>query len=474
MFRDVDEALRYIRDKKIAMVDLKTADLIGRWRHMVYKTGHDDEKIFTKGTGTSLSSYPGFKTIEAGDMTIVPDPTTGFLDPFAEIPTLSFICDILSNDGTPFELDPRYVARKAEAYLRKLVPGGSTLWGPELEFYLFDEARYHSDVREAFYRVDSAEAYWNAGSEGGQGFNLAYTKGSQADPPRDRFCNLRSRMVQLLEEAGVPIKYHHHESGSAGQMEIESYFLPLVGAGDAVLKMKYIIKNAAARAGKSATFMPMPLFSESTNGMHYHQYVTDGKRSLFWDPKGYGGLNRMAHSYIAGILSHVQAVLALTNASTNSYRRLGGYRAAPNYVFFSVGNRTAAIRIPAYAINEKEVRVEFRMPDATGNPYLSLAAMLMAGLDGVEKNLDPTKEGFGPYEENFNLQEVVEKYRLSRAPDSLEAALLALEKDHAFLTKDNVCPEALVKAWIKVKETLEIVPLLKRPHPYEYDLYYDL
>ena len=474
MFRDVDEALRYIRDRKIAMVDLKTADLIGRWRHMVYRAGHDDEKIFTKGTGTSLSSYPGFKTIEAGDMTIVPDPTTGFLDPFAEVPTLCFICDITNNDGTPFELDPRHVARKAERYLSKLFPKGHSLWGPELEFYLFDEVRYHSDVREAFYRVDSAEAYWNAGKEGGQGYNLPYTKGSQADPPRDRFSNVRSRMVQLLEEAGVPIKYHHHESGSPGQMEIESYFLPLVGAGDAVLKMKYIIKNAAVQAGKTATFMPMPLFSESTNGMHYHQYVTDGKKSLFWDPKGYGGLNKSGLSYVAGILSHVQAVLSLTNASTNSYRRLGGYRAAPNYIFFSLGNRTAAIRIPAYAVNEKEVRVEFRMPDATGNPYLSLAAMLMAGLDGVEKKLDPTKEGFGPYEENFNLQEVVEKYRLPKAPDSLEAALVALEKDHAFLTKGGVMPEALVKAWIKVKETLEIVPLLKRPHPYEYDLYYDL
>jgi len=474
MFRNADEALRYIRDKKVAMVDLKTADLIGRWRHMVYKTGHDDEKIFTKGTGTSLSSYPGFKTIEAGDMTIKPDPTTGFMDPFAEVPTLCFLCDIQNNDGTPFELDPRYVARKAERYLSKVFPGASTLWGPELEFYLFDEVRYHSDIQEAFYRVDSAEAYWNARKEGGQGFNLPYTKGSQADPPRDRYSNLRSRMVQYLEGAGVPVKYHHHESGSPGQMEIETYFLPLVAAGDAVLKMKYIIKNAAVAAGKSATFMPMPLFSESTNGMHYHQYVTNGKKSLFWDKKGYGGINKAGHSYIAGILSHVQAVLSLTNASTNSYRRLGGYRAAPNYIFFSVGNRTAAIRIPAYAINEKEARVEFRMPDATGNPYLQLTAMLMAGLDGVEKKLDPTKLGFGPYEENFNLQEVVEKYKLPRAPDSLEAALIALEKDHAFLTKENVFPEALVKAYVKVKETLEIIPLLKRPHPYEYDLYYDL
>ena len=224
MFHDVDEALRYIRDRKVAMVDLKTADLLGRWRHMVYKTGHDDEKIFTKGTGTSLSSYPGFKTIEAGDMTIKPDPTTGFMDPFAEVPTLCFLCDIFNNDGTPFELDPRYVARKAERYLGKLMPGGSTLWGPEMEFYLFDEVRYQSDIQQAFYRVDSAESYWNAGKEGSRGYNLPFTKGSQADPPRDRFCNLRSRMVQYLEEAGVPIKYHHHESGSPGQMEIETYF----------------------------------------------------------------------------------------------------------------------------------------------------------------------------------------------------------------------------------------------------------
>lgn len=474
MFKDADEALRYIKDRKIAMVDLKTSDLLGRWRHMVYRTGHDDEKIFTRGTGTSLTSYPGFKTMECGDMTIRPDPATAFRDPFAEVPTLCFICDIQNNDGTPFELDPRHVARKAERYLSSVVPGGFTLWGPELEFYLFDEVRYHSDIQEAFYRVDSAESYWNSGREGGQGYNLPFTKGSQADQPRDRFCNLRSRIVQYLEEAGVPVKYHHHESGSPGQMEIETYFCPLLQAGDNIYKMKYIIKNAAVQAGKTATFMPMPLFNESTNGMHYHQYVTDGKKSLFYDAGGYGGMNRMGLSYIAGILSHVRAVLSLTNASTNSYRRLGGYRAAPNYIFFSVGNRTAAIRIPAYAINEKEARMEFRMPDATGNPYLSLAAMLMAGLDGVERGLDPTAEGFGPYEENFNLQEVVEKYRLSSAPDSLQEALLALEQDHAFLTKGDVVPEALVRGWIKVKETLEIAALIKRPHPYEYDLYYDL
>jgi glutamine synthetase len=474
MFKDIDEALRFIKDKKIPMVDLKTADLPGRWRHMVYKTGHDDEKIFTKGTGTSLTSYPGFKTMECGDMMIKPDPTTGFIDPFADIPTLCFICDIYNNDGTPFELDPRYVAKKAEKYVSKIVPGGFTLWGPELEFYLFDEARYHNDTQESFYRVDSAEAYWNTGRAGGNGYTLPYTKGSQADQPRDQYCNLRSRIVQYLEEVGVPIKYHHHESGSAGQMEIETYFTPLLQSGDNIFKMKYIIKNAAVKFGKTATFMPMPLYAESTNGMHYHQYITNGEKSLFYDPKGYGCLNKNGLAYIGGILSHVQAVLSLTNSSTNSYRRLGGYRAAPNYIFFSVANRTAAIRIPAYAINEMEERVEFRMPDATGNPYLALTAMVMAGLDGIEKGIDPTKAGFGPYEENFNLQEVAEKYQLSSAPNSLQEALIALEKDHDFLTKQGVFPAELVKAWVKVKETLEIVPLNKRPHPYEYDLYYDL
>jgi glutamine synthetase len=238
--------------------------------------------------------------------------------------------------------------------------------------------------------------------------------------------------------------------------------------------LKYIIKNAAVKAGKTATFMPMPLFSESTNGMHYHQYITNGKKSLFYDPKGYGGLNKNGLAYIGGILSHVQSVLSLTNGSTNSYRRLGGYRAAPNYIFFSVGNRTAALRIPAYSINEKESRVEFRMPDATGNPYLSLVAMLMAGLDGIEKEIDPTKAGFGPFEENFNVQEVVEKFHLHRAPNTFQEALIALEKDHDFLTKDNVFPEELIKTWVKVKETLEIEALQTRPHPYEYDLYYDL
>ncbi len=474
MFTDIDEALRYIRDKKIPMIDLKSADLLGRWRHMVYKSGHEDEKIFTKGTGTSLTSYPGFKTMECGDMTVKPDPTTGFLDPFAEIPTLCFICDIYNNDGSPFELDPRYAARKAEKYLENKNLGGYSVWGPEIEFYLFDEVLYGTDIQGARYWVNSSESYWNTLKEGSRGYNLPYTKGSQADPPRDQLCGLRSVIVQHLEEVGVPVKYHHHESGSPGQMEIETYFTPLLKTGDNILKLKYIIKNAAVKYGKTATFMPMPLFSESTNGMHYHQYITNGKKSLFYDPKGYGGLNKNGLAYIGGLLSHVGAVLSLTNGSTNSYRRLGGYRAAPNFIFFSIGNRTAAVRIPAYAINEKEARIEFRMPDATGNPYLSIVAMLMAGLDGIERKIDPSAEGFGPFEENFNIQEVKDKYNLPKAPNTFQEALIALEEDHSFLTKENVFPEQLVKAWIEVKETLEIEAIKKRPHPYEYDLYYDL
>ncbi len=474
MFKDIEEALRFIKDRKIPMMDLKTADLVGRWRHMVYRCGHNEERIFEEGTGTSLTSFPGFKTMECGDMLIKPDPTTGFLDPFAEVPTLCFICDILNPDGSPFELDPRYVAKKAEKYLEKSNLGGYSLWGPEVEFYLFDEVRYGTDIQGASYWVNSSESYWNASKEGGKGYNLPYTKGSQADLPRDTFSNLRTRIVEHLEEVGVAVKYHHHESGSPGQMEIETYFTPLVQTADNIFKLKYVIKNTAVRYGKTATFMPMPLFSESTNGMHYHQYLTDGKRSLFYDPEGYGGLNKIGLSYLGGILSHVRAVIALTNGSTNSYRRLGGYRAAPNYIFFSVANRTAAIRIPAYAINEREARIEFRIPDATGNPYLSLVAMLMAGLDGIEKKIDPVEKGFGPFEENFNLQEVREKYNLPRAPNSFEEALISLEKDHDFLTKENVCPEKLINSWIKVKESLEIEPLKKRPHPYEYDLYYDL
>jgi glutamine synthetase len=474
MFTDIDEALRYIRDKKIPMIDLKAVDLPGRWRHMVYKSGYEDEKIFTKGTGTSLTAYPGFKTMECGDMTIIPDPTTGFLDPFAEIPTLCFICDIYNNDGSPFELDSRYVARKAEKYLENKNLGGYSLWGPEFEFYLFDEVRYGTDIQGARYWVNSSESYWNTLKEGSRGYNLPYTKGTQADPPRDQLCDLRSVIVQHLEEVGVPVKYHHHESGSPGQMEIETYLTPLLETGDNILKLKYIVKNAAVKYGKTATFMPMPLFSESTSGMHYHQYITDGKKSLFYDSKGYGGLNKIGLAYIGGLLLHVRAVLSLTNGSTNSYRRLGGYRAAPNFIFFSVGNRTAAVRIPAYAINEKEARIEFRMPDATGNPYLSIVAMLMAGLDGIERKIDPAAEGFGPFEENFNIQAVIDKYNLPKAPNTLQEALIALEQDFSFLTKENVFPEQLVKAWIEVKETLEIETINKRPHPYEYDLYFDL
>ena len=470
-----EEILKFVREQGIEMVDFKVADLIGRWHHVTIPVSQLSESTFTDGIGIDASSYPGYKKVAAGDMKIIPDSSTCIPDPFAELKTLSITCDILEADGTPYLRYPRNVCRRAEAYMTA-TQKGTALFSPELEFYIFDDIRYASNTQHAFYYVDSIEAFWNTGRE--ESPNLGYKfppkGGYHGIPPADTTFNLRSKMVKLIEEAGMPVKYHHHEVGSASQVEIEVPHNTLLRAADAVMLMKYIIKNVAHQSHKVATFMPKPVYQEAGSGMHVHQYLSDGEVSLFYDQDGYAGLSQLALNYIGGLLSHGPALLALTSPSTNSYKRLiPGYEAPVN-LFYAAANRTAAVRIPMYDVNRQRARVEFRPPDATCNPYLALSAMLMAGLDGIENKIDPTAEGFGPFE--IDIAEMAEQQRanIKTLPSSLEDALDALRDDHSFLLKGGVFTEDLINAWIEYKVDKETKPLKARPHPYEFELYSDI
>jgi len=476
MFSSVKELLDYIKKNDIQMLDFKVVDLTGRWRHMTYSTKNLNEKIFVEGTGISLSPYPGYRAIEQGDMKIMPDISTAFVDPFFDVPTLSFLTSIMMNDGTPYIRDPRQVAKRAQQYLDGFDIGRS-LWSPELEFYIFDSASYGSDLHGAFYDIDSREGIWQ-GCEGGISANQGYypprAASGQCDAPRDRFANLRTKMVQLIENVGIPVKYHHHEVGGPGHVEIEVFFEDLLKTADNIMIMKYIIRNAAIREGLTATFMPKPIYGEAGNGTHYHQYIVKNGKSVFYDKDGYASMSQTALFYVGGLFSNTSSLMGITNASTNSYRRFGLGLAAPRYLIFSEGNRSSAIRIPGYAINEQEARVEYRLPDATGNPYLTIAGMLMGGLDGINNKINPTENGFGPYDVNVYALPEDEKKKLKLPPDTFMQALSHLENEHNFLLAGEVFSEELIQAYINMKLEKEINIIAEKPHPYEYELYYDL
>lgn len=325
MFSDLKELFSYIEDNDIKMLDFKVIDLTGRWRHMTYSTRHLNQKIFEAGTGISLSPYPGYSSIEQGDMKILPDISSAFIDPFFEVPTLSFLTNIIMNDGSSYIRDPCHVAGRAQQYLDRL-DFGKSLWSPELEFYIFDSARYGSNLQGAFYEIDSHEGIWQ-GYEGGisanQGYSPPRAASGQCDSPRDRFSNLRTKMVQLIQSTGIPVKYHHHEVGGSGHVEIEVFFENLLKTADNIMIMKYIIKNVAIREGLTATFMPKPIYDEAGNSTHYHQYLVKDGRSLFYDKNGYAGMSQIALHYIGGLFSNTPSLMGITNASTNSYCRFG-------------------------------------------------------------------------------------------------------------------------------------------------------
>ena len=471
MFQTLDEAASFIRHKSVAMVDLKFCDLWGRWRHVTLPAARFGPVLLEAGVGFDGSSL-GLTSVKSGDLVLVPELGTAFLDPFWDVPTISFLCATLEADThQPFPHDPRTLATRAEEFLRSSGVGEASLWGPEFEFYLFDGVSYENGMNTAAYRVESREADWKS-HELGSGYTIPRHGGYHAIPPQDHLHNARTKISLHLEAMGVPVKYHHHEVGGPGQCEIETRMLPMVRAADVTLLAKYVARMTAKEMGMTATFMPKPLFGEAGSGLHFHQQVWRGETNAFYDPDGYGCLSEAARFYIGGLLAHGPAVMALTNPSTNSYRRLVPGYEAPVSAIFSLGNRSAAIRIPKYANRPESARLEFRPPDAMCNPYLAIAAQLMAGIDGMRRRTDPTALGFGPYDEDVFSWPAEKRAHIKALPTSLDAALDALEQDHEFLLEGDVFTREMLHRWVSHKRSEERA-VRDRPHPFEIELYYD-
>ncbi len=471
-----EELQNLCKEKGIRMIDFKMTDLDGRWRHITIPVERFHEDIFKYGIGFDGSNY-GYAPVEKSDMVFIPDPTTAVIDPFVEIPTLTMCGDVcvIGEENKPFDQYPRNVSLRAMEYMRGQGIADEMLIGPEFEFHLFDNVSYTVTPQRNSFTVDTRQAEWNSGNEGPQnaGFQVPSGGGYHIAPPHDVAYNLRSKMCILLEEWGIDVKYHHHEVGGSGQMEIEVELGDMVDMADKTMIIKYVIRNAAVQEGKTATFMPKPLYKEAGNGMHVHMLLKKDGKPIFYDKEGYSGLSKTAHYFMGGLLKHVASLCAFTNPSTNSFKRLVPGFEAPVTVGYATSNRSAVIRIPAYAKSPETKRFELRNPDATSNPYYAYAAILMAGIDGIRNQIDPSKCGWGPYD--FNLYDLSEEEQanIESLPKSLEEALDALEKDHDYLTAGGVFPERLIEIWLerKRKECLEIS---KIPSPVEFKKYYDL
>lgn len=473
MFTTFDQAIAYIQEQKIKMVDFKFTDLWGRLHHITIPSSQFTPSVMTEGIGFDGSAV-GLKSVKSGDMVLVPDLSTGFLDPFWNHPTLSFICSTFEADSHEiFPNDPRNIAIKAETYLQKLGIASESKWGPEYEFYIFDEVSWQNEINHTSVHLTSSEAEWNS-ADGTHGHYIPLHGGYHAAPPKDQLFNLRSEISLLLADAGIPVKYHHHEVGGPGQSEIETHLMGLLQAGDATTIIKYFVKMTARKYNKTATFMPKPLYGEAGSGMHFHQQLLKHNKNLFYSKTGYGHMSKIAMQYIGGLLQHGSSLLGLTNPSTNSYRRLVPGYEAPINAFFSLGNRSAAIRIPIYAAKPDNARFEFRPPDATCNVYLALAAQLMAGLDGIAKQIDPTEAGFGPYDSDIFSWSAEKRKTIKSLPSSLDEACSALISDREYLLAGGVFSTELIENWVNHKLTQEYYPVRNRPHPYEMSLYFDV
>ena len=459
--------------QEVKMVDLRFTDLPGIWQHVTLPVRELTEEVFAEGHGFDGSSIRGFREIHESDMLLMPDPTTAFVDPIFEVPTLSIICDVYDPmTGQPYARDPRYIARRAEAYLRQTGLADTSYWGPEAEFFIFSDVRYGSSTNAAFHSVDSPEGWWNSGVDRGQNFGgqIAPKRGYFPVPPTDTQQDVRSKMVLAMEAVGVPIEVHHHEVATAGQAEIDMRFDTLVRMADNLMIYKYLVKNVARQNSLTATFMPKPLYGDNGSGMHVHQSLWKAGQNVFYDESGYAQISDMARYYIGGLLKHAPALLGLAAPTTNSYRRLVPGFEAPVILAYSQRNRSASCRIPIYSKSPKAKRIEFRPPDGSCNPYLTFAALLMAGLDGIQNRMDPgepmDKDLYGlPPEEARNIKQV---------PGSLGEVLDCLEADHEFLLRGDVFTPDVLEAWIAYKRENEVDPVRMRPHPYEFTLYYDV
>lgn len=471
----VQKVLDLIKENNVEWVDFRFVDLSGKAHHISLPASEVEEETFENGVAFDGSSIPGFRGIEESDMVMMPDTETVFLDPFTAHSTLVVMCNIFTPDGERYERDPRSIAQKAEEYLQTTGVGTAAFFAPESEFFIFDDVRYESGMNTSFYSVDSEEAAWNTArkEEGGNlGFKVGVKGGYVPVAPVDTQQDIRSEICRLLAETGLRIERHHHEVATAGQGEINFRFDTLTKTADNLMKYKYIIHNTARQYGKVATFMPKPLFGDNGSGMHVHQSIFDGDSPLFYEKGKYANLSDTALHYIGGILYHAPALIALTNPSTNSFKRLvPGYEAPVNLVF-SKGNRSAAVRIPIAAVTPKGCRIEFRTPDSTANPYLAFAAMLLAGLDGIQKKIDPIALGYGPLDKNIYELSDADKSEIRSVPASLDEALDALEADSEFLTAGDVFSQDFIDNYIAFKRT-EAKAVSIRVHPHEYSLYFD-
>jgi len=474
---ELQEIIKLVEQEQVEMIDLKFSDLFGRWHHLTIPVSQFSESVFTKGLGFDGSSIQGFKKLESGDMVLIPDVSTAIIDKFWEQKTLSFICSAAEADTVePYKNDPRNIAQRAEKYLSETGIADTSYWSPEFEFYIFDHITYANDINLACYQIDSEEADWNTGSNEQQnlGHKIPRRGGYHAIPPLDNLYNLRAEMVRQIEQCGIPVRYHHHEVGGPGQSEIEIGHHTLTKAGDVTMMVKYIIKMTAEGHDKTVTFIPKPLYNEAGSGMHIHLQLFKDSQPVFWKKNGWAGLSETAMFFIGGILKHGPALLAFTNPSTISYKRLVPGFEAPIKAIFGLANRSAAIRIPKYANTPKTKRFEFRPPDATCNIYIALSALLLAGIDGVKNKIDPIQEGFGPFDINILNLSKEEQDKIKSLPLSLKEALDELERDHAFLLQGSVFSRQLIETWIEYKLNKEFNEVRNRPHPYEMNLYYDV
>ena len=472
MFKSPEEVIAYIAEEDVKFVDIRFTDMPGVQQHFNVPARTVDAEFFVNGQLFDASSIRGFAGIADSDMQLIPDVKTGFIDPFRLEKTLAFNFSIVNaRTGEPYHRDPRGVAERAEAFLASTGIADTAFFAPEAEFFIFDNVQYESKPQGSFYKVDSIEAPWNTGKKeegGNQGYKTPFKGGYFPVSPTDKQADLRDAICLELEAAGLEVERSHHEVGAAGQAEINYKFNTLTHSADDLLKFKYIVKNVADAWGKSATFMPKPIFGDNGSGMHCHQSLWANGIPLFYDEKGYAGLSDTARWYIGGLLKHASAVLAFTNPTVNSYRRLvKGYEAPVNMVY-SQGNRSAGIRIPVTGSNPKAKRIEFRAPDAASNPYLAFAAQLMAGLDGIKNRIEPAD----PIDKDLYELPAEEAKDIQKAPASLEEALAALEADYEFLIEGDVFTEDLIRTWIEYKREYEIKPLALRPNPYEFELYY--